>query len=181
LLGKESILAAREREDNMQNSKPSSWFLLCSRCLLLAVLFNGGCGLWAGPVQMYEGSSLPKEQVGIVRSACKTGPGLTIMIVRIDDKDITNGCADFALMPGDHTLELSAKQLAPRLDTPMIRSGSALGAPPSPSGATPEEEPPVIWASSSPLRISCTVLAGEEVSIIGKVGTGSDWEARCVK
>ena len=164
----------------MQNSKPWSW-VLYGGCLLLAGLLHGGCGLWASPVQMYEGPSLPKEQVGIVRSACKTGPGLTIMIVRIDDKDIANGCADFALMPGDHKLELSAKQLAPRLDTPMMTSGSMTGAPPSPSGAAPEEEPPVIWASSSPLRISCTLLAGEEVRISGSVGTGQDWEARCVK
>ena len=130
---------------------------------------------------MYEGASLPKEQVGIVRSACKTGPGLTIMIVRIDDKDITNGCADFALLPGDHKLELSAKQLAPRIDTPMIRSGSAMGAPPSPIGGTQDEELPVIWASTSPLRITCTLQAGQEITIIGNVGRGSEWEARCQK
>jgi hypothetical protein len=130
---------------------------------------------------MYEGASLPKEQVGIVRSACKTGPGLTIMIVRIDDKDIPNVCADFALLPGEHNLELSAKRLAPRMDTPMIRSGSALGAPPSPIGARPEEELPVIWASSSPLRITCIVQAGQEVTIVGNAGTGPDWEARCQK
>ncbi len=49
---------------------------------------------------MYEGASLPKEQVGIVRSACKTGPGLTIMIVRIDDKDITNGLRGFRTAAG---------------------------------------------------------------------------------
>lgn len=129
---------------------------------------------------MYEGESLPKEQVGIVRSACKTAPGLTIMIVRIDDKDVTNGCADFALLPGDHHFELSAKQLAPRMDTPMIRSGSVLGAPPStPSGARSEEEWPVVWASTSPLRITCAIQAGQEVTIVGNVGTGSDWEARC--
>jgi hypothetical protein len=128
---------------------------------------------------MYEGASLPKEQVGIVRSACKTGPGLTIMIVRIDDKDTANVCADFALLPGDHKLELSAKRLAPRIDTPMIRSGSALGAPPSPIGATPEEELPVIWASSSPLRITCSIQAGQEVTLVGNAGTGPDWEARC--
>jgi len=164
----------------MRNAKPWSEGL-CSGCLFMAGLLSGGCGLWPSPVQMYEGPSLPKEQVGIVRSACKTGPGLTIMIVRIDDNDTINGCADFALRPGDHTLELSAKRLAPRLDTPMIRSGSALGAPPSPGGAAPEEELPVIWASSSPLRISCTVLAGEEVTITGQVGAGPDWEAKCVK
>jgi len=129
---------------------------------------------------MYEGDSLPKEQVGIVRSACKTGPGLTIMIVRIDDRDIKNVCADFALLPGDHNLELNAKRLAPRIDTPMIASGSVLGAPPSPTGrATAEQELPVIWASSSPLRITCTIQAGQEVIIVGNAGTGPDWEARC--
>lgn len=128
---------------------------------------------------MYEGASLPKEQVGILRNACTTGPGLTIMIVRIDDQEVTNVCADFALLPGDHPLELSAKQLAPRIDTPMIRSGSVLGAPPSPVGAGADEELPVIWASSSPLRISCTFRAGQEVTVVGNVGTGPDWEARC--
>jgi hypothetical protein len=126
---------------------------------------------------MYEGELLPKGQVAIVRSACQPGPGLTIMIVQIDEKDTPNACADFALLPGEHHFELSAKRLAPRIDTPMIRSGSVLGAPPSPR-ATPEEEP-VIWASSSPLRITCTVQAGQEVTIVGKAGTGPDWEAWC--
>jgi hypothetical protein len=161
----------------MRNRR-ASW-QLGGGCLIVMGLLSGACGLRASPVQMYEGGSLPKEQVGIVRSACKTGSGLTIMIVRIDDKDTKDGCADFALLPGDHQFELSAKQLAPRIDTPMIRSGSALGAPPSPVGATPEEELPVIWASSSPLRISCTLQAGQEVTIVGNVGKGSDWEARC--
>src|SRR6478735_9292189 len=133
----------------MLNPRASSW----QRCgaLILVGLLSGHCGLRASPVQMYDGPSLPKEQVAIVRSACQTGPGLTIMIVRIDEKDVPNVCADFALLPGDHHLELSAKRLAPRLDTPMIRSGSVMGAPPSPVGAT-DEELPVIWASSSPLR-----------------------------
>jgi hypothetical protein len=130
---------------------------------------------------MYDGPLLPKEQIGIVRSACQTGPGLTIMIVRIDGKDVSNVCADFALLPGDHKLELSAKRLGPKIDTPMIRSGSVLGAPPSPSGATSDEESPVIWASTSPLPITCTVQAGEEVTIVGSVGTGTDWEAECRK
>ena len=162
----------------MRNPRVSSW-QLCRGVLTVVGLCCVGCGLKASPVQMYEGTSLPKEQVGIVRNACKTESGLTIMIVRIDDKDITNVCADFAVLPGDHQLELSAKQLAPRLDTPMMRSGSALGAPPSPKGATPDEEMPAIWASSSPLRITCTVQAGQEVTIVGTVGKGSDWEARC--
>ena len=163
----------------MRKPRASSW----QRCGAVVVvgLLVGGCGLKASPVQMYEGASLPKEQVGIVRSACKTGPGLTIMIVRIDDKDIPNSCADFALLPGDHDLELSAKRLAPRIDTPMIRSGSVLGAPPSPSGAASEAELPVIWASTSPLGIMCGLQAGDEVTIVGNVGTGPDWEATCQK
>ena len=162
----------------MRNPRASSW-QLCGGCLIVVGVLSGGCALRASPVQMYEGASLPQEQVAIVRSACKTGPGLTIMIVRIDDKDITNGCADFALLPGDHKLELSAKRLAPRIDTPMIRSGSVLGAPPSPVGATADEELPVIWASTSPLRLTCSIQAGQEVTIIGNVGTGPDWEAQC--
>ena len=161
----------------MRKLRTSSW-PLCSGCLIVVGLLSGGCALRASPVQMYEGASLPKEQVGIVRSACKTGPGLTIMIVRIDGEDIPNVCADFALLPGDHTLELSAKRLAPRMDTPMIRSGSMMGAPPSPVGAT-DEELPVIWASSSPLRVTCSLQAGQEVTIIGNAGKGQDWEARC--
>ena len=163
----------------MRNHRTLSW-QLCGGLIVVGLL-SGGCGLRASPIQMYEGPSLPNEQVGIVRSACKTGPGLTIMIVRIDDKDINNVCADFALLPGDHNLELSAKQLGPRLDTPMIRSGSVLGAPPSPTGYSAEQELPVIWASSSPLRINCTVQAGQEVTIIGNVRTGQDWEAECQK
>ena len=157
----------------------ASWWRLCGGWFAVAALLTIGCGLGRSPVQMYEGASLPKEQVGVVRNACKTGPGLTIMVMRIDDKDVSNGCADFALLPGDHHLELSAKRLGLKIDTPMIRSGSVLGAPPSPAGATPDEELPVIWASSSPLRIPCRVEAGQEVTIVGNAGTGPDWEARC--
>lgn len=152
---------------------------LCGGCLIVVGLLNGGCGLRATPVQMYEGAALPKEQVGIVRNACKTSPGLTIMISRIDDKDVPNTCADFALLPGDHTLELSAKRLGPKIDTPMIRSGSALGAPPSPVATSQDEELPVLWASTSPLRITCAVPAGQEVTVVGAVGTGAEWEAHC--
>lgn len=162
----------------MRDPRASSWRLY-GGCLIVAGLLGGGCGLRATPVQMYEGASLPKEQVGIVRSACKTGPGLTIMIARIDGKEVPNVCADFALLPGDHNLELSAKRLGPKLDTPMIRSGSALGAPPSPVSTSQEEELPVLWASTSPLRIVCTVPAGQEVTVVGAVGTGPDWEAHC--
>ena len=158
----------------------TSFWPLCGGYLIIVIvgLLSGGCALRPSPVQMYEGPSLPKEQVGILRGACQTGAGLTIMIVRIDGKDIPNGCGDFALLPGDHQLELSAKRLAPRMDTPMIRSGSMMGAPPSPVGAT-DEELPVIWASSSPLRVTCSLQAGQEVTIVGNAGKGQDWEARC--
>ena len=162
----------------LKRIEQTTWF---GAYLILVGSLSVGCGLRASPVQMYEGAPLPKEQVGLVRSACKTGPGLSIMIVRIDDKDVPNACADFALLPGEHHLELSAKRLAPRIDTPMIRSGSAMGAPPSPMGATRDEELPVIWASSSPLRITCHVQAGQEVTIVGNAGTGPDWEAKCAK
>lgn len=162
----------------MRDAGASSWQRY-GGCLTVVGLLCVGCAMSAGPVQMYEGASLPKEQVGIVRSGCKTGAGLTIMIVRIDDKDVTNVCADFALLPGDHHLELSAKRLAPKIDTPMIRSGSVLGAPPSPMGASPDEESPVIWASQSPLQLTCTIQAGQEVMIVGTGGMGQDWEARC--
>lgn len=154
----------------------------CHLCgtLILVGLLSSHCGLRAAPVQMYDGPSLPKEQVGIVRSACQTGAGLTIMIVRIDDKDVPNGCADFALLPGEHRLELSAKRLAPRIDTPAIRSGSVLGAPPSPSGAASKAEGlPVVWASTSPLRMICRLEAGQEVRIVGTVGAGTEWDAQC--
>jgi hypothetical protein len=128
---------------------------------------------------MYEGAPLPKEQVGIVRSGCVAGPGLTIMTTQIDGKDISDVCADFALLPGEHQIELSAKQLTPKLEPSMLRSGSVLGAPPSPRGAQPEQGSQVIWASTSPLRITCTVRAGQEVSIVGARGMDQEWQARC--
>jgi hypothetical protein len=162
----------------MRNARASAWEH-CRVSLTVVGFFCAGCALSERPVQMYEGASLPKEQVGIVRNACQTGSGLSIMIVQIDGKEISDVCADFALLPGEHHFEVSGKRLAPRIDTPMIRSGSALGAPPSPMGATPQEESPVIWASSSPLRITCTIQAGQEVTIVGNAGTGPDWEARC--
>jgi hypothetical protein len=169
----------RERKGGpTKHPRVSSW-RTCGGCLTLVGLFCVGCTLIPSPVQMYEGASLPKEQVSIVRSGCQTGSGLTIMIVQIDGKEISDVCADFALLPGEHHLEVSAKRLAPRIDTPMIRSGSVLGAPPSPMGASPERESSVIWSSRSPLRITCTVQAGQEVTIVGTAGTGPDWEARC--
>ena len=80
-------------------------------------LFCAGC---AGPVQMYEGAALPKEQVGIVRGGCQTGSGLSIMIVQIDGKEVSDVCADFALLPGEHHLEVTGKRLAPRIDTTFL-------------------------------------------------------------
>ena len=164
----------------MRNSGASSWHA-CGRFLTVLGFLCLGCTLKASPIQMYEGAALPNDQVGIVRSGCTEDSGLTIMIVRIDGKDVADGCADFALLPGDHDIEVSGKRLSPRLETPMIRSGSVLGAPPSPVGATRDEQSRVIWASSSPLRITCTVRAGEKVMIVGSAGMGPDWEARCQK
>lgn len=162
----------------MRNLRMSDWQQV-PVCLTMAGLFCAGCALSGHPVQMYEGAALPNDQVGIVRSGCKTGAGLSIMVDRIDEKDVADGCADFALLPGDHRLEVSAKRLAPTIDTPVIRSGSVLGAPPSSMGTSQKEESSVIWASSSPLRISCTIRAGREVTIVGSGGMGPDWQARC--
>jgi hypothetical protein len=176
---KQQSRAQRERKGGPMKNPSASFWQPCGAFLTMAGLLCVGCAMMPGPVQMYEGASLPKEQVGIVRNACQTGSGLTIMIVQIDGKEVSDVCADFALLPGEHHFEVSGKRLAPRIDTPMIRSGSALGAPPSPVGATPQEESPVIWSSSSPLRITCTIQAGQEITIVGTVGTGPDWEARC--
>ena len=151
----------------------------CSAFLILTGLLAIGCALNPSPRQMYEGAPLPKEQVGIVRTGCTTGSGLTIMMTQIDGKDIADGCADFALLPGEHQIELSAKQLAPKFETGMMGSGSVLGAPPTPMGARPDQEAQVIWASQSPLRITCTVQAGQELTIVGARGMGQDWRARC--
>lgn len=152
----------------------------CSVFLILTGLMAVGCVLTPSPQQMYEGEQLPEEQVGIVRSGCVVGSGLTIMTTQIDGKDISDVCADFALLPGDHQFELSAKRLVPKLETGMMGSGSVLGAPPSPPGARSDQASQVIWASPSPLRITCTVLAGQEVIIVGTGGmVGQEWQARC--
>ncbi len=128
---------------------------------------------------MYEGSPLPKEQVGIVRSGCTEGSGLTIMTTQIDGQDIADGCADFTLLPGEHHIELSAKRQAPKAETNVMGSGMVLRGRPTPMGTRPEEGSRVIWASTSPLRITCTVQAGQEVIIVGTKGVGQDWQARC--
>lgn len=147
--------------------------------LLLPGLLFPGCALNPGPRQMYEGPPLPKEQVGIIHSGCVARSGLTITTTKIDGKDVEDGCADFALLPGEHRLELTAKQLAPKLDGYVVGSGSVLGAPTTPMGARPEQMPHVIWASQSPLVIICTVRAGQEVAIVGARGAGQDWQAGC--
>ena len=68
------------------------------------------------------------EQIGILHSGCFAGNGLTIMTTQIDGKDIADGCADFALSPGEHHIELSAEQLSPKLEPyVMVGSGSVLG------------------------------------------------------
>ena len=129
----------------------------CSAFLILTGLLAIGCALNPSPRQMYEGAPLPKEQVGIVRTGCTTGSGLTIMTTQIDGKDIADGCADFALLPGEHQIELSAKQLAPKFETGMMGSGSVLGAPPTPMGARPDRKSPSSapggWGSTGGLDV----------------------------
>jgi hypothetical protein len=151
----------------------------CSACLILTGLLAIGCALNPSPRQMYEGAPLPKEQVGIVRSGCVAGPGLTIMTTQIDGKGISDVCADFALLPGEHQIELSAKQLVPKIETDMTGTGTILGGPQSRMGPRPEQGSQVIWASTSPLQITCTVRAGQEVTIVGSRRMGQEWQARC--
>lgn len=128
---------------------------------------------------MYEGPPLPKQQIGILHSGCRMGSGLTIMTTEIDGKDIADGCVDFALSPGEHHIELSAKQLSPKLDYVVSSGPPVLGRYPASMGTRPEQESQVIWASTSPLRITCTVQAGQEVIIVGTKGVGEDWSAQC--
>lgn len=148
-----------------------------SAFLMLTGLLAMGCMLGPGQKQMYEGPPLPKEQVGIVRSGCGMDSGLSIRVMQIDGKDVSDPCADFALLPGEHQLEVGAKRLAPALQTGTLRSGAVLGAPPAPFPAEARQEQ-VLWTSPSTLRISCTVGAGQEVIIIGS-GMGEEWGARC--
>lgn len=153
----------------------------CDAFLILMGLVAVGCALSPSPQKMYEGPPLPKEQIGILRSECRAGSGLIIMTTQIDGKDIADGCADFALSPGDHHIELSAKQLSPKLETYVVGSGTSLMPSPAPMGTRPEQDSQVIWASTSPLRITCTVQAGQEVIIVGTKGVGEDWSARCLE
>jgi hypothetical protein len=101
------------------------------------------------------------------------------MIVGLDGKDIQDVCADFAVLPGDHRLDLTAELRAPKLGSPMMGSGGVLGAPPSAASGGQQQGSRVIWQSQTPLPITCTVRAGQEVVIVGTAGTGPDWQARC--
>jgi hypothetical protein len=145
--------------------------------LILTALLFLGCGLGPSPKQMYEGPPLPKEQVGIVRNGCGVGSGLSIMVLQIDGKNVPDPCADFALLPGEHQLEVGAKRLVPRLQTGTMRSGAVLGAPPAASPAEARQEQ-VIWTSPSTLRVTCRVQAGQEVTLVG-TGMGEEWGAGC--
>ena len=146
--------------------------------MLLTGLMAIGCSQSLNLRQMYDGPPLSKEQVGIVRSGCTEGSGLTIMTTQIDGKDIADGCADFALLPGEHQLELSAKQQSPKAEIPVTGSGMVFGRP-TPMASRPEEGSRVVWASTSPLRITCRIQAGQELIIVGSKGMGEDWQARC--
>ena len=152
---------------------------LCSAFLVVTGLVAISCAASPSPRQMYEGVPLPNEQIGIVRSGCSMGSGLTIMTMQIDGKEISDVCADFALLPGDHQIALSAKRLGPKLETRAMGSGAILGAPASPGGSLPAQGSQVIWTSPSMLRITCTVRAGREVTIVGTGGVGEEWQARC--
>ncbi|HEX4968896.1 MAG TPA: hypothetical protein VFV44_10265 [Nitrospiraceae bacterium] len=44
------------------------------------------------------------------------------MATKTDGKDIADGYADFALLPGEHHIELSAEHLAPKLE-PYVMGG----------------------------------------------------------
>ena len=160
----------------MRVVRTSSW-RPCGGFLTLMGLLCVGCAWSSSPRQMYEGAPLPKEQVGIVRSGCVLESGLNVMVVQIDGKDISDVCADFALLPGEHHIDLSAEWLAPRLEAPIMSSGRVLGAPPMSGG--PQQGSRVIWQAPSPQSITCTLQAGKEVTIVGTGGMGPDWSARC--
>jgi hypothetical protein len=149
-----------------------------STLVILMGLWALGCALGPGPKQMYEGPPRSKEQVGILRNGCAVETGLSIMVMQIDGKNVPDPCADLALLPGDHQLEVGAKQLVPRLQTGTMRSGAVLGAPPAASPAEARREQ-VIWTSPSTLSISCKVGAGEEMLIVGTRQMGDEWQARC--
>ena len=138
-----------------------------------------GCALNPAPKQMYDGPLLPKEQVGIIRTGCAPEGRLNIMVLRLDGKEISDVCADFAVVPGEHQLELSAEQMAMALAAPPMTSGGILGAPVGGMSGTPQQSPQPVWRSEVPLRIACTVAAGKEVTIAGSRTAGKDWQAGC--
>ena len=150
----------------------------CRTFLLLMGAVTGGCSHSMNVQQMYDGPPLPKEQVGIIRSGCIEGGGLTIMATEIDGKDVVDSCGDFSLLPGEHQLELSAKQQSPKAEVPATSSGMVFGRP-TPMATRPEEGSRVVWASTAPLRITCKIHAGQQVIIVGIKGMGDEWQARC--
>jgi hypothetical protein len=82
-------------------------------------------------------------------------------------------------LPGDHEIELSAEQVAPRLAAPTMSSGGVLGAPPSAIGGVPQQGSQVVWQSPTKHKITCTVHAGTEINIIGTSTSATDWTPRC--
>ncbi|HVG02252.1 MAG TPA: hypothetical protein VM842_05140, partial [Nitrospira sp.] len=118
--------------------------------LLLTGVAIGSCAQSLSPRQMYEGPPLPKEQLAIIHSGCTEGAGLTIMTTQIDGKNTVDSCADYALLPGEHLLELSAKQQSPRAEIPVTSSGMVFGRP-TPMATRPEEGSRIVWVSTSPL------------------------------
>lgn len=161
----------------MQN--PQTALRQASRVILVLLGFLCvGCALGSTPRQMYEGPMLPKEQVGLIRTGCATEGRLNIMVLRLDGTSISDVCADFAVLPGEHQLELSAEQMSLALAAPPMASGGILGAP-VPAAGTAQQAPQIVWRSESPLRISCAVSAGKEVTISGARTTGNDWQAHC--
>jgi hypothetical protein len=138
-----------------------------------------GCVLAPEPRQMYDGAPLPKEQVGIIRSGCAPEGNLNIMVFRVDGREVSHVCADFAVMPGEHELELGAERVAPALAAPPLGTGGVLGAPPQATARTQQQGPRVVWRGESPMKITCTVQAGQEVTIVGTAGAGTEWQARC--
>ena len=137
------------------------------------------CALTPGPRQMYDGPPLAKDQVGIIKTGCAPEGKLNIMVLRVDGREVPDACADFALLPGDHQVELTADQVALNLAAPTMGSAGVLGAPLPGMSGTAQQVPQVVWRAESPLRITCAVPAGKEVTIIGNRTTGQDWEARC--
>lgn len=162
----------------MSDMERSSW-RLCAGWMALMTFLCVGCALSPAAQQMYDGPPLPKDQVGIIKTGCTPEGKLNIMVTRLDGKDVPDACADFAVMPGAHQVELSAEQMALNLAAPTMGSGGVLGAPLPGMSGTAQQVPQVVWRSQSPLRITCSVPAGKDVTIVGNRTAGSEWAARC--